>query len=157
MNAPVLEVVLHEPEIPFNAGNVGRTCVAIGARLWLVKPLGFQIDSRHIRRAGLDYWEHLNYEVVDDWASLTGRLKDLKAQRRFWFLTKRAQRIYTTARFQKGDVIVLGRESSGLPEELIHAYPEQCLRIPMNPVVRSLNLSASMAVVAYEAVRQFGG
>lgn len=148
---PVLHVVLYQPEIPFNAGNVGRTCVAIGAKLWMVRPLGFLVDHKHVRRAGLDYWEHLDWEAVDDWPSLLARLPG----RRFWFLTKTAQKLYTDARFDPGDVLVFGSESRGLPPEMLQENADSCLRIPTHPVVRSLNLSASMAVVAYEAIRQW--
>lgn len=151
MSDPTLQIVLYQPEIPFNAGNVGRTCVAIGAKLWLVRPLGFLIDDRHVRRAGLDYWQHLDLEVVDDWASLVERLPGS----RFWFLTKRGQTCYTEARFEPGDVLVFGSESRGLPPEMIAENADHGLRIPTNTIVRSLNLSASMAVVAYEAMRQF--
>ena len=112
MPEPVLQIVLYQPEIPFNAGNVGRTCVAIGAKLWLVRPLGFQVDDRHVRRAGLDYWEHLDWEVVDDWPGLLARLPG----RTYWFLTKTARRHYTEAQIRPGDVLVFGSESKGLPE-----------------------------------------
>jgi tRNA (cytidine/uridine-2'-O-)-methyltransferase len=152
MSEPILHVVLHQPEIPFNAGNIGRTCVAIGAKLWLVRPLGFQLDDRHIRRAGLDYWQHLVWEAVDDWSALLARLP----HGRFWFLTKTATICYTEARFAPGDVLVMGSESRGLPPEMLREHADRCLRIPMGPLVRSLNLSVSMAVVAYEALRQFG-
>ena len=151
MPEPVLQIVLHQPEIPFNAGNVGRTCVAIGAKLWLVRPLGFLVDDRHVRRAGLDYWQHLDWEVVDDWASLTARLPG----RTYWFLTKTASRHYTEVRYQPGDVLVFGNESKGLPPEIRRQAPEHCLRIPMHDKVRSLNLSVAAAVVAYEAIRQW--
>lgn len=151
MPEPILNIVLHHPEIPFNAGNVGRTCVAIGAKLWLVRPLGFLIDDRHIRRAGLDYWQHLDWEVVDDWASLKARLPE----RKYWFMTKYAKRHYTEARYQSGEVLVFGNESKGLPIEIRDREPERCLRIPMHAKVRSLNLSVSAAIVAYEAIRQW--
>ena len=151
MSEPILHVVLYQPEIPFNTGNVGRTCVAIGAKLWLVRPLGFQIDSRHLRRAGLDYWQHLNWEVVDDWPTVRERL----AGRRFWFLSKIGSTAYTEARFEPGDAVVLGSESEGLPRSMLRDQADRCLRIPIGPNVRSLNMSVSMAVVAYEAIRQW--
>jgi len=151
MPEPVLQIVLYQPEIPFNAGNVGRTSVAIGAKLWLVRPLGFLVDDRHVRRAGLDYWEHLDWEVVDGWPELLARLPG----RTFWYLTKTARRHYTEACFQPGDVLVFGSESKGLPEALRGERPEQCLRIPMHAKVRSLNLSVAAALVAYEAIRQW--
>ena len=148
--AAMLHVVLHQPEIPDNAGNVGRTCVALGAKLWLVRPLGFRLDSRHLRRAGLDYWQHLDWEAVDDWPTLAQRL----AGHSFWFFTKRAERAYTDAAFSADDVLVFGAESCGLPASLIEMNRDRCLRIPMAAEARSLNLAVSVAVVGYEAARQ---
>ncbi len=150
---PWLHIVLYRPEIPYNAGNAGRTCVALGAKLWMVRPLGFTIDSKHIRRAGLDYWKHLDYQVVDDWPQLCSLLPP----ERMWFFTKRAQRPHIQAQFARGDVLVFGSESSGLPEEILSTSPAHCLRLPMRPVVRSLNLAVSVGVAAYEAWRQLGG
>ena len=146
-----LNIVLYQPEIPDNTGNIGRTCVAVGAKLWLVRPLGFQLDDRHLRRAGLDYWPNLQWEAIDDYDSLLGRLP----QRSYWFFSKTAATTYTDARFTPGDVLVFGRESQGLPRSLLDANPDRCLRIPTTTGVRSLNLSVSVAVAAYEAVRQF--
>jgi tRNA (cytidine/uridine-2'-O-)-methyltransferase len=146
----VFHVVLHQPEIPDNAGNVGRTCVALRAKLWLVRPLGFRIDDRHLRRAGLDYWQHLDWEAVDDWPALVARL----AGYRLWYFTKRADRAYTEAKFAPGDGLVFGSESQGLPASLVESQPDRCLRIPMAPEARSLNLAVSVAVAAYEAARQ---
>ncbi len=147
---PLLHVVLFQPEIPYNTGSVGRTCVAIGAKLWLVRPLGFRVDDYYLRRAGLDYWQHLAWEVVDDWAALTARLDE----QRFWFFTKRGSSDYRTVRYNTGDVFVFGRESSGLPTEITSLHPERLLRIPTRPQVRSLNLSNSVAIATYEALRQ---
>lgn len=152
MYEPQLHVVLHEPEIPYNTGSVGRTCVAVAAKLWLVRPLGFRLDDYYLRRAGLDYWEHLVWEVVDDWATLVSRLPP----RPPWFFTKTAQAVYTDVAFQAGDVLVFGSESRGLPPSLLEEHRERTLRIPIRPEVRSLNLSNSVAIVAYEALRQFG-
>ncbi len=151
---PLLNVVLYQPEIPPNTGNIGRTCVAVGAKLWLVKPLGFQINEKQLRRAGLDYWPHLEWEAVDSWDQLTQKLAQAVAERRIWLFTKTASRPYTEAAFSKGDVLVFGNESSGLPPELLAQYSERMLRIPMRREVRSLNLSAAAAAVIYEAVRQ---
>lgn len=148
-----MHFVLHQPEIPYNTGSVGRTCVAVGAKLWLVRPLGFRLDDYYLRRAGLDYWEHLEYEVVDDWAALISRLPP----RPPWLLTKTATTPYTTPRYQNGDVLVFGSESQGLPPSLLEEHRERTLRIPIRPQVRSLNLSNSVAIVAYEALRQWGG
>jgi len=147
---PLFDVVLHQPEIPHNTGSVGRTCVAVGAKLWLVRPLGFRVDDYYLRRAGLDYWEHLEWEVVDDWAALCERLPD----RRFWYLTKTATHHYTDVQYRRGDVLVFGCESSGLPPTLLAENREHALRIPIRGAVRSLNLSNSAAVIMYEAVRQ---
>jgi tRNA (cytidine/uridine-2'-O-)-methyltransferase len=149
---PLLHIVLYQPEIPQNAGNIGRTCVAVGAKLWLVRPLGFRLDAKHLRRAGLDYWESLDWEAVGDWLTLTERL----AGTRFWYFTKTAVATYLSAAFQPGDALVFGRESQGLPPSLLQANHDRCLRIPTRAQARSLNLACSVAIGAYEAVRQIG-
>jgi tRNA (cytidine/uridine-2'-O-)-methyltransferase len=148
--SPTLHIVLYQPEIPQNTGNIGRTCVAVGAKLWLVRPLGFRLDQRHMRRAGLDYWQHLDWEAVDDWQAARSRLPD----REPWLFTKTADRSYTDAVFQAGDVLVFGSETQGLPPSLLQTHAARCLRIPMRPQVRSLNLACAVAVAAYEALRQ---
>ena len=148
---PVLHVVLYQPEIPYNTGSVGRTCVAIGAKLWLVRPLGFRIDDYHLRRAGLDYWEHLEWEAVDNWEALTERLP----VSRHWYFTKKASHPYTQVEYQRGDVLVFGCESNGLPPSLLAAHPDRTLRIPIRPQARSLNLSNSVAIATFEAYRQW--
>ncbi|NOY30149.1 MAG: tRNA (cytidine(34)-2'-O)-methyltransferase [Planctomycetes bacterium] len=148
---PRLHVVLHQPEIPYNTGSVGRTCVAIGAKLWLVRPLGFRVDDYYLRRAGLDYWQHLEWEVVDDWDSLLERLP----RERHWYFSKKADRTYAEVQFSVGDVMVFGSESQGLPTEMLAQQP-RCLRIPTRDDVRSLNLSNAVAVAGYEALRQQG-
>jgi tRNA (cytidine/uridine-2'-O-)-methyltransferase len=148
---PRFHVVLYAPEIPYNTGSVGRTCVAVGAKLWLVRPLGFRVDDYYLRRAGLDYWQHLAWQAVDDWAELVSHLPI----DRHWYFTKKAERLYTTADFSAGDVLVFGCESSGLPDAVLAGREVQSLRIPTRPEVRSLNLSNSVAVAAYEAVRQW--
>ena len=152
---PQLHIVLYQPEIPYNTGSVGRTCVAVGAKLWLVRPLGFRIDDYYLRRAGLDYWEHLEWEAVDDWAALVARLKAELPATEPWFFTKTATREYTNVAFQQADIFVFGGESNGLPPSLLEANRERTLRIPIRPEVRSLNLSNSVAIVAYEALRQW--
>ena len=149
---PCLHVVLHQPEIPYNTGSVGRTCVAVGAKLWLVRPLGFRVDDYYLRRAGLDYWEHLEWEVVDDWPSLQQQL----AGARCWFFTKTATRLYSAVRYERGDAFVFGGESDGLPKSMLYTNTEQTLKIPIRSEVRSLNLSNAAAVAMYEAVRQWG-
>ena len=152
---PVLHVVLHEPEIPPNAGNVGRTCVAIGAKMWLVRPLGFKLDDYYLRRAGLDYWDELEWEVADSWADLQPRLDAAGAGDR-WLFEAGATRPYTEAAYRRGDVLVFGSESKGLPHDLMAAHAARLLTIPSRPQVRSLNLSNCAAIVAYEALRQWG-
>src|SRR5688572_13126346 len=124
--SPLLHVVLFQPEIPYNTGSVGRTCVAVGAKLWLVRPLGFRVDDYYLRRAGLDYWQFLEWEVVDDWNALTLRLPQ-----RPWFFTKTAERCYRDATYKFGDTLVFGSESSGLPAAMLEANRDRCLRIPI--------------------------
>jgi tRNA (cytidine/uridine-2'-O-)-methyltransferase len=153
---PLLHVVLYQPEIPPNTGNIGRSCVAVGAKLWLVEPLGFQINEKELRRAGLDYWPHLDWEAVANWPALAEKLAAPLAAGRAWYFTKTASRLYTDAAFAKGDVLVFGNESSGLPAELLGQNRGQAVRLPMRGAVRSLNLSATAAAAMYEAVRQIG-
>jgi tRNA (cytidine/uridine-2'-O-)-methyltransferase len=150
---PLLHVVLFRPEIPQNTGNIGRTCVAVGARLWLVRPLGFRLDDRYLKRAGMDYWQHLDWEAVDDLDDIRRRLPD----RPWWRLTKSATRLVWQAELQPGDVLLFGSESRGLPEAELAAEPARNLKLPMRPEVRSLNLASTVNTVVYEAVRQFGG
>ena len=143
-------MVLLEPEIALNTGSIGRTCVAAGAKLWLVRPLGFHLDDRHLRRAGLDYWEHLTWRVVD-------RLDDVvKAlgRDRLWSFSTKGTRTYTHARFLPGDTLIFGPESRGLPERWLSEQSERVLRIPIRPEARSLNLANAVAVAVFEAVRQ---
>lgn len=153
MYDPILHVVLYEPEIPFNTGSVGRTCVAVGAKLWLVRPLGFQIEDRRLKRAGLDYWQYLVWEIVDNYPMLLDRL----GPRPMWFFSKRAGRLYTEAAFQPGDALVFGSETQGLPLSLLKDHSDRALCIPIRSQVRSLNLTVSVGVVVYEALRQFRG
>lgn len=148
---PRLHVVLVEPEIPPNTGNIGRLCVAAGARLHLIKPLGFSLDEQAVRRAGLDYWEHLDLRV---WECLAHLHAAAGPAARFFYLTTKTARPYWSERFALGDYLVFGRETRGLPESLLRAHPEQCLTIPMASVARSLNLATAAGIVLYEAVRQ---
>jgi tRNA (cytidine/uridine-2'-O-)-methyltransferase len=152
---PVLHVVLHEPAIPPNTGNIGRTCVAAAAKLWLVKPLGFDVSAKARRRAGLDYWEHLEWEVVENWTELAGKLAVPLAAGRAWFFSKKATRRYTDVKYRPGDVLIFGSETNGLPDELLQKHAGNALRIPSRQQVRSLNLSVAAGIAVYEALRQF--
>ncbi len=143
---------MHQPEIPGNTGAVGRTCVAIGAKLWLVRPLGFRVDEKTLRRAGLDYWRHLDWEVASHWDDLVERMEPT----RFWFFSRFATGSYTSVEFESGDTLVFGSETSGLPSILTEPNVDRLLRIPTTDKVRSLNLATSVGVVAFEAMRQFG-
>ena len=145
-----LHVVLVEPEIASNTGAIGRTCVAAGATLWLVRPLGFHLDDRHVRRAGLDYWEHLDLRVVDHLDEV-GLGRD-----RLWSFSTGASRLYTQAAFEPGDGLVFGPESRGLPRSWLAERPDRALRIPIRPEARSLNLANAVAIALFEGIRQIG-
>ncbi|MFN3189829.1 MAG: tRNA (cytidine(34)-2'-O)-methyltransferase [Aureliella sp.] len=147
---PPLHVVLYQPEIPPNTGNIGRSCVALGAKLWLVRPLGFRLDSSQIKRSGMDYWNDLDVETVDSWDDLMTKLPT----QRLWLLTKFGTKNHFDADFQHGDALVFGSESNGLPNVIHEQYQEQRLVIPMPGPVRCLNLATSAGIVMYEAVRQ---
>lgn len=148
----MFHIVLVEPEIPQNTGNIARTCAATGAVLHLVEPLGFSIDDRRLKRAGLDYWSLLD---VRRYPSLDAFF-ERNAAERYYYLTTKAPRAYTEAAFADGDYFLFGKETRGLPEPLLTANPERCLRIPMREGARSLNLSNSVAVTVFEALRQTG-
>ena len=150
---PLFHVVLYQPDIPQNTGNIGRSCVAVGAKLWLVRPLGFHLDAKHLRRAGMDYWQYLDYEVVDDWSELQSKLPGC----RHWSLTKTATRTIWEADFATGDILLFGSESRGLPAHILEENPANNLCLPMREEVRSLNLASTANTVMYEAVRQLGG
>jgi tRNA (cytidine/uridine-2'-O-)-methyltransferase len=147
----MLHVVLVEPEIPPNTGNVGRLCLATGSHLHLVKPLGFSIDDRTLKRAGLDYWKDVQVTVWESFAELQSAQPEGS---RFFYLTTKAQRSYWNAEFRDGDFLVFGRETKGLPEPLLAANVETTLTIPMQGSTRSLNLATAVGIVLYEAVRQ---
>lgn len=146
----MLHIVLIEPEIPPNTGTIGRLCLATGSVLHLVGPLGFSMDDRTLRRAGLDYWKDVDCRRWTDFAALQA---DAGHGARFYFFTTKTNRIYWEQRFQDGDYLVFGRETKGLPEPLLAKWPEQCLTIPQREV-RSLNLAVAAGIVLYEAVRQ---
>jgi tRNA (cytidine/uridine-2'-O-)-methyltransferase len=151
---PSLHIVLVEPEIPPNTGNIARLSLAIGARLHLVGPLGFSLDEKALRRAGMDYWEECDvrrWESLEDLKSAAGNAA------RFFYFTTKASRIYWDESFRDGDYLVFGRESRGLPESLLKANAENCLTIPMRSNARSLNLATAVGIVAYEAMRQGAG
>ncbi len=149
-NAP-LQIALIEPEIPPNTGNVARLCAATGCALHLIEPLGFSIDDRELKRAGLDYWEHVGITLH---ASLDAFLGATTGSRR-WYFSTRASLPYTQADFRTGDILVFGKETKGLPDELLARDPDRCLRLPMRPgTVRSLNLSTAVGVVTYAALAQ---
>jgi tRNA (cytidine/uridine-2'-O-)-methyltransferase len=148
-----LHVVLVEPEIPPNTGNVARLCAATGCALHLVEPLGFRIDDRELKRAGLDYWDELGVVIH---SSLDAFLAAF-ANRRIWLLSTRGSQSYATAEFALGDALVFGKETAGLPQPLLDAYPDRMLRIPMRPdSVRSINLSTAAGVVTYAALARLG-
>lgn len=149
----MLHVVLVEPEIPQNTGNIARTCAATGAVLHLIGPLGFSIDDKHLKRAGLDYWSLLDVRYYDSFAEFEE--KNLEESK--FFLTTKAKRCYTDANFRANDCyLVFGKETAGLPISVLKANSKNCIRIPMIDDARSLNLSNSVAIVVYEALRQRG-
>jgi len=150
-----LHVVLVEPEIHWNTGNAGRTCLAAGAQLHLVRPLGFSLDEKEVRRAGLDYWSRVHPEVWADWSAFAGALPALGTP---FFFTSRAPRAFQEVSYPRPAVLVFGRESVGLPPEILEPHAAETVAIPMlDAELRSLNLSTSVALAAYEVRRQWGG
>ena len=146
----LLNIVLHEPEIPQNCGNIARTCAATGCRLHLIRPLGFDISDKAVKRAGLDYWHLVDVRVYDD-------LEDFFSKnqvRQLWCLSTKAPRRYTEAAFEDGCYLLFGKETRGLPEDFLAQHYEECIRIPMRAEARSLNLSNAVAITAFEALRQ---
>lgn len=150
MRIGMLNIVLFEPEIPQNTGNIGRTCVATGTRLHLIGPMGFKIDEKSVKRAGMDYWKDLDFTEYDGYEDFVEKNPDAM----IYYATTKAKHRYTDVSFEKDCYIMFGKESAGIPEEILIDYPEQCIRIPMNQDIRSLNLSNSVAIVLYEALRQ---
>jgi tRNA (cytidine/uridine-2'-O-)-methyltransferase len=146
----MLNIVLVEPEIPQNTGNIVRTCAATGCNLHLVKPLGFEVSDKYLKRAGLDYWHFVNITYWDNFESL----QKAYPQGQFYYFTTKGRRRHSDAQFKEGDFLVFGKETKGLPEELLMQHPDDCLRIPMIDETRSLNLSNSVAIAVYEALRQ---
>ena len=146
----MLNIVLLEPEIPANTGNIGRTCVAAGARLHLIEPMGFRITQKEVKRAGLDYWDKLDVTVYDSYEDFLAK----NAGAKIYYATTKAKHTYADVSFEEDAYIMFGKESAGIPEEILVEHEEDCIRIPMLPRIRSLNLSNSVAIVLYEALRQ---
>lgn len=147
-----MNIILHQPEIPANTGNIGRTCAATGTGLHLIEPLGFRLTEKDLKRAGMDYWDQLDVTRYMNFNELKASHPDAK----IWMVTTKAHRTYTEVSYSPGDFLMFGKESGGIPEELLVEYEETCIRIPMLPHLRSLNLSNSVAIVLYEALRQQG-
>ncbi len=148
----MLNIVLHEPEIPQNCGNIARTCAATGSVLHLIRPLGFDISEKAVRRAGLDYWYLVDVRVYDNLEDFFSK-NDVK---QLWCLSTKAPRCYTEAEFSDGCYLLFGKETKGLPEDFLQAHYDQCVRIPVHQEARSLNLSNAVAITTYEALRQTG-
>lgn len=146
----MLNIVLVEPEIAYNAGNIARTCAVSGTKLHLVRPFGFELDDKKLKRAGLDYWNMLDIEYYDSFDEVKAKNPDGK----FFYATTKGGNVYSRACFEDGSFIVFGKETKGLPEELLEANKESCVRIPMVEGARSINLCNSVAIVLYEALRQ---
>lgn len=146
-----MHIVLVEPEIPSNTGSISRTCAVTGTSLHLVRPLGFSVDDKHLKRAGLDYWQYLDLHYYDSFMDVMRKYPD----GRFFFATTKAKKsIYNQIEYRFDDFLVFGKETKGLPEELLALYPDNCIRIPMGKEIRSLNLSNSVSIILYEALRQ---
>ncbi len=146
----MFNIVLYEPEIPQNTGNIGRLCVGLEATLHLIEPLGFSLEDKYMKRAGLDYWKHLDLKVYKNYGDFLAK----NNPSRIFFFSKKAEKVYWEANFKKGDYLVFGKETLGLPEEIVFNPENRVYKIPMIGKTRSLNLSNSVAIVAYEAFRQ---
>lgn len=145
-----MNIVLHQPEIPANTGNIGRTCAAVGCSLHLIEPLGFRLNEKEIKRAGMDYWEHLDVIRYLNFEEL----KEKNPHARIWMATTKARRIYTDVSYGPEDFIMFGKESAGIPESILTDNEAACIRIPMREQIRSLNLANAVSIVLYEALRQ---
>ena len=148
----MLNIVLHEPEIPANTGNIGRTCVATNTRLHLIEPLGFRLNEKSLKRAGMDYWDQLDVRTYIDYQDFL----DKNPGARIYMATTKAEKVYTDVSYEPDCYIMFGKESAGIPEEILVHHKEDCVRIPMVGDIRSLNLGNSVAIVLYEALRQNG-
>ena len=151
-----MNIVLYQPEIPANTGNIGRTCVATGTVLHLIEPLGFRLTGKELRRAGMDYWEHLDVRRYMNFEEFVDKNLNSNFEAKIWMATTKAKKVYTEAAFGENDFIMFGKESAGIPEEILVEHEETCIRIPMLDKIRSLNLSNSVSIVLYEALRQQG-
>lgn len=149
-----MNIVLHQPEIPANTGNIGRTCVATGAVLHLIEPLGFSLDEKHLKRAGMDYWHLLDVRRYVNFEDFLAKNPAVGKSAKLWLATTKAHQVYSDVSFGPDDYIMFGKESAGIPEEILVEHEEGCIRIPMREDIRSLNLSNSAAIVLYEALRQ---
>jgi len=148
-----LNIVLFQPEIPQNTGNIARTCVLTNSKLHLIKPLGFSLDEKHLKRAGLDYWQYLDMEIHESYEDLREKYKEGN----FYFSTTKGKKFYTEVEYKEGDFVIFGRESSGLPDYIRNNNLDNLIRMPMlETSTRSLNLSNTVAILAYEALRQMG-
>ena len=145
-----LNIVLYEPEIPANTGNIGRSCVATNTRLHLIEPLGFSLEEKQLKRAGMDYWKDLDVTTYVNWEDFCEKNPDAK----IYFATTKARHVYSDVNYESDCYIMFGKESAGIPEEILKDHPDTCVRIPMVGETRSLNLSNSVAIVLYEALRQ---
>ena len=152
MTMTKINIVLHEPEIPQNTGNIARTCAATGASLHLIRPMGFEVDDKKLKRAGLDYWDKLDITYYDGLSDFF--LKHPDAKENIYYFSTKAPRAYTEVEYGDEVYIMFGKESRGLPEDLLHDNPDKCVRIPMLNELRSLNLSNSVAIAVYEILRQ---
>lgn len=148
----MLNIVLFEPEIPANTGNIGRTCVATNTRLHLIEPLGFRLNEKNLKRAGMDYWEHLDVTTYIDYRDFMEKNPGAK----IYMATTKSPNLYTDVKYEPDCYIMFGKESAGIPEEILVDHEEDCIRIPMGFGIRSLNLANSVAIVLYEALRQNG-
>ena len=147
-----LNIILHEPEIPSNTGNIGRTCAATGTRLHLIEPLGFSLNEKQLKRAGMDYWKDIDVTTYVNWAEFTEKNPDAK----IYFATTKARTVYSDVSYEPDCFLMFGKESAGIPEEILKSHPQNCVRIPMIGETRSLNLSNAAAILLYEALRQNG-
>ena len=147
-----MNIVLLEPEIPFNTGAIGRTCVATGTTLHLIEPFGFILNDKSVKRAGMDYWDKLDVKRYINYKDFLEK----NPNAHIYFATTKAKHVYTDVKYSDNDFIMFGKESAGIPEEILVEHPDECIRIPMLPEIRSLNLSNSVNIVLYEALRQNG-